>query len=587
MIAQQSPNFASTLNPLNLLNPSTPFLNILNTSYTMTNKQIAYAFDELANLMELHEEDAFRIRSYQNAYLALRKLDRPLADMSDAEIKGIKGVGDAISKKIRELISTGKMPTLEKYRAQTPPGVVEMLDVNGFGPKKVRTVWLDMGIESVGELWYACNENRLIEYKGFGLKTQEDLKQKLEYYFKSRDKLHLSTAEREADFVTIWLTGHLPGAHVAAVGELRRRNSVIAQLELLVGCADDLSPAFDGATLTLEKQEGDDYYVRLESQTLIVLHRCLPAEFGSKLFRYTGSPAFVEAFAKAAAGVDFKHLATEAAVFEKANLPYIAPELRENAQVVALAQQGNLPPLIEDHDLKGILHVHTTWSDGLHSLRDMCEHARTLGYQYIGITDHSQAAFYANGLKPDRVLAQMAEIDQLNMELAPFRIFKGIESDILNDGSLDYDEAVLAKFDFVIASVHTNLKMVLEKATERVLRAIQNPYTTILGHPTGRLLLSREGYPLDWEVIFEACAKHKVAIEVNANPYRLDLDWTLIAEALRRGIKISINPDAHSQDGIHDLRYGVMTARKGGLTAADCLNALGVGAFEAWLKDRK
>ena len=582
-----TPNFASTLNPLNLLNPSTPFLNILNTSYTMTNKQIAYAFDELANLMELHEEDAFRIRSYQNAYLALRKLDRPLADMSDAEIKGIKGVGDAISKKIRELISTGKMPTLEKYRAQTPPGVVEMLDVNGFGPKKVRTVWLDMGIESVGELWYACNENRLIEYKGFGLKTQEDLKQKLEYYFKSRDKLHLSTAEREADFVTIWLTGHLPGAHVAAVGELRRRNSVIAQLELLVGCADDLSPAFDGATLTLEKQEGDDYYVRLESQTLIVLHRCLPAEFGSKLFRYTGSPAFVEAFAKAAAGVDFKHLATEAAVFEKANLPYIAPELRENAQVVALAQQGNLPPLIEDHDLKGILHVHTTWSDGLHSLRDMCEHARTLGYQYIGITDHSQAAFYANGLKPDRVLAQMAEIDQLNMELAPFRIFKGIESDILNDGSLDYDEAVLAKFDFVIASVHTNLKMVLEKATERVLRAIQNPYTTILGHPTGRLLLSREGYPLDWEVIFEACAKHKVAIEVNANPYRLDLDWTLIAEALRRGIKISINPDAHSQDGIHDLRYGVMTARKGGLTAADCLNALGVGAFEAWLKDRK
>ncbi len=583
MIVWQYANFASILDPFQQFQdpPLSQYLP------TLTNKQIAYAFDELANLMELHEEDAFRIRSYQNAYLALRKLDRPLAEMSDAEIKGIKGVGDAISKKIRELISTGKMPTLEKYRAQTPPGVVEMLEVNGFGPKKVRTVWLDMGIESVGELWYACNENRLIEYKGFGLKTQEDLKQKLEYYFKSRDKLHLSTAEREADFVTIWLTGHLPGAHVAAVGELRRRNSVIDQLELLVGFSDDLSPAFDGTTLTLEKQEGDDYLVRLESQTLIVLHRCLPAEFGSKLFRYTGSPAFVEAFAKAAAGVDFKNLATEAAVFEKANLPYVAPEIRENAQVVALAQQGNLPQLIEDHDIKGVLHVHTTWSDGLHSLRDMCEHARTLGYQYIGITDHSQAAFYANGLKPDRVLAQMAEIDQLNVELAPFRIFKGIESDILNDGSLDYDQAVLAKFDFVIASVHTNLKMVLEKATERVLRAIQNPHTTILGHPTGRLLLSREGYPLDWEAIFEACVRHKVAIEVNANPYRLDLDWTLIAEALRRGIKISINPDAHSQDGIHDLRYGVMTARKGGLTAADCLNALGVGAFEEWLLGRR
>ncbi len=537
--------------------------------------------------MELHEEDGFRIRSYQNAYLALRKLDRPLADMSDAEIKGIKGVGDAISKKIRELINTGKMPTLEKYRAQTPPGVVEMLEVNGFGPKKVRTVWLDMGIESVGELWYACNENRLIEYKGFGLKTQEDLKQKLEYYFKSRDKLHLSTAEREADFVSIWLTGQLPGARVTPVGELRRRMSVIDQLEILVGFTGDLTPAFDGTTLTLEKQEGDDFYVRLESQTLIILHRCAPEEFGSKLFRYTGSPAFIEAFAKAAPSVDFKNLDTEEAVFAKANLPYVAPELRESAQIVVLAQQGNLPQLIEDHDLKGILHVHTTASDGLHSLRSMCEYAKSLGYQYIGITDHSQAAFYANGLKPDRVLAQMEEIEQLNIELAPFRIFKGIESDILNDGSLDYDEAVLAKFDFVITSVHTNLKMLLEKATERVLKAIQNPYTTILGHPTGRLLLGREGYPLDWEAIFDACAKHNVAIEVNANPYRLDLDWTLIAEALRRGIKISINPDAHSQDGIHDMRYGVMTARKGALTAAGCLNALGVGEFEAWLKSRK
>ncbi len=533
--------------------------------------------------MELHEEDTFRIRSYQNAYLALRKLDRPLAEMSDAEIKGIKGVGDAISKKIRELIGTGKMPTLEKYRAQTPPGVVEMLEVNGFGPKKVRTVWLDMGIESVGELWYACNENRLIEYKGFGLKTQEDLKQKLEYYFKSRDKLHLSTAEREADFVSIWLTGQLSGARVAPVGELRRRLSVVDHLELLVGFAGDMTPAFDGETLTLERQEGDDFYVRLESQTPLVLHRCTPDEFGSKLFRYTGSSAFVEAFAVATKGVDFKNLDQEAAVFAKANLPYVVPELRETANMIANAQQGKLPQLIEEQDIKGVLHVHTTYSDGLHSLRAMCEHARTLGYQYIGITDHSQAAFYANGLKPDRVLAQMDEIDQLNIELAPFRIFKGIESDILNDGSLDYEEAVLAKFDFVIASVHTNLKMILEKATERVLRAILNPHTTILGHPTGRLLLSREGYPLDWEAIFEACVQHRVAIELNANPYRLDLDWTLIAAAVRRGIKISINPDAHSQDGIHDIKYGVMTARKGGLTAGDCLNAMGMGEFAAYL----
>jgi DNA polymerase (family 10) len=306
------------------------------------------------------------------------------------------------------------------------------------------------------------------------------------------------------------------------------------------------------------------------------IHQCEPAEFGSKLFKYSGSPAFVEAFAQAHPGVDFRNLETEEAVFEKAGTAFVVPELRENPPV---AVSGDA--LIDERDLRGILHVHTTWSDGLHSLRDMCEYVRSLGYAYIGVTDHSQSAFYANGLKPDRVLAQMEEIDRLNEELAPFRIFKGIESDILNDGSLDYEDALLGKFDFVIASVHSNLKMTREKATERVLRAIENPHTTILGHPTGRLLLSREGYPLDWDAVFEACARHKVAIELNANPYRLDIDWALIPEALRRGIPISINPDAHSKDGVHDTRYGVMVARKGGLTAAGCLNARGA---EEWLK---
>lgn len=544
----------------------------------MTNKQIAYAFDELANLMELHEEDDFRIRSYRNAYIGLRKLDRPLADMTDVEIKAIKGVGPAIAGKIRELVGGGKMATLEKYRAQTPPGVVEMLEVNGFGPKKVRIVWKDMGIETVGELWYACNENRLVDFKGFGRKTQEDLRQKLEYFLRSRDQLLFDAAEQAADFVCAWLTGKLPGAFVAPVGELRRRNPVVQHIEILVGYNGELTAALDGTTLVLEKQDDSSRYeVRLENQTPVIIHRCMAEEFGSKLFQRTGSIEFLDAFVKNAPGLIFKGLRTEHEVFEKANLPYIAPELRENAAVLDLAKARNLPILIEEQDIRGVLHVHTTWSDGLHTLREMCEQARLLGYEYIGITDHSQAAFYANGLKPERVLAQMAEIDALNAELAPFRIFKGIESDILNDGSLDYEEEILEKFDFIIASVHSNLKMTKEKATERVLRAVQHPRTTILGHPTGRLLLSREGYPLDWETIFDACAKHGVSIELNANPHRLDLDWSLIPEALRRGIRISINPDAHSMEGIRDIRYGVLAARKGGLTAAGCLNALGSG----------
>jgi DNA polymerase (family 10) len=553
----------------------------------MSNKEIAYAFDELANLMELHEEDEFRIRSYRNAYIALRKVDQPLVDMSDAEIRNIKGVGNAIAGKIHELLQNGKMVNLEKYKAQTPPGIVEMLDVNGFGPKKVRTVWKDMGIESIGELWYACHENRLVEFKGFGLKTQEDLKSRLTYYLKSRDQLHYDTAEEEADFAISRLQGRLPGARIEAVGAVRRRCPVVDKIEILVGYDGDLTHAFDGEALTLEEQNGDIYQARLENKTPITVYRCAPAAFGSKQFKYTGVTAFLEAFVKATPGLDYKDLEQEATIFEKAGLPYIAPELRENAAVVELARQQALPALITDQDIKGILHVHTTWSDVLHTLRDMCSYAKQLGYAYIGITDHSQSAFYANGLKPDRILAQMAEIDALNVELAPFRIFKGVESDILNDGSLDYEEDLLGQFDFIIASVHSNLKMAKDKATERVVRAIRNPRTTILGHPTGRLLLSREGYPLDWDQIFDACVEHGVAIELNANPYRLDSDYTLIPEAIRRGIPISINPDAHSRDGYNDIRYGVLAARKGGLTASSCLNTRNLEDFTKHLNGRK
>ncbi len=549
----------------------------------MTNKQIALAFDELANLMELHEEDPFRIRSYASAYLTLRKLDSPLAELSDTELKSIKGVGPAIAGKIRELLESGQMATLEKYRAQTPDGVREMLEIGGFGPKKVRQVWQEMGIENPGELWYACNENRLVEYKGFGLKTQEDLKNKLAYFFSSRGKLHLDTAMAEADAVCNFLLSKYPPSSALAgknilvepVGEVRRRCPVVESVEVLAAFDGDLLSVFKGSDFEPENRDDGKIVVHRGESAPVVLHQCLPEEWGSKLFKHTGSATFLEAFVKENSGLDFRKLPLEEAVFEKAKRVLVVPELRESAEILNTKSQVQL---IQDQDLKGILHVHTTYSDGLHSLREMCEYTRSLGYAYIGITDHSQSAFYANGLKPDRVFAQMEEIEKLNAEFAPFRIFKGIESDILNDGSLDYDDALLEQFDFVIASVHSNLRMNIEKATERVVRAIEHPCTTVLGHPTGRLLLSREGYPLDWDAVFEACAKHKVSIELNAHPRRLDIDWTLIPRALEYGIRISINPDAHSKDGILHTRYGLMVARKGGLTTAGCLNA-GVEVF--------
>lgn len=544
----------------------------------MTNKEIAHTFDALANLLELHEENEFKIKSYRNAYITLRKLDRPLSEMPEAEIKTIKGIGPAISAKIQELLASGTMKALTEILDQTPPGVAEMLEINGFGPKKVRSVWKDMDIDTIGELWYACNENRLVEYKGFGLKTQEDLRKRLEYYQRSKGKLHCDAAEVIADEVCSRLAAALPGAFIAPVGEIRRKCPIVSTVEILVGYNGELTAAFDAEELRLISENLPDYEVSTKEGTPVTIYRCLAEEFGSKLFQYTGPNAFVAEFAAQHAGISFKNMRMEQEVFEKVGQPYVVPELRDNPPGTRITSPYDL---ITAEHLLGVLHVHTTWSDGLHTLTQMCERARDLGYAYIGITDHSKAAFYANGLQPDRVRAQWEEIDRLNEKMAPFRILKGIESDILNDGSLDYEDSLLAGFDFIIASVHSNLKMNREKATERVIRAIENPYTTILGHPTGRLLLSREGYPLDWDAVFEACRRCKVAIELNAHPYRLDIDYSLIPRAVEMGIKISINPDAHSMDGLEHVLFGLQTARKGGLTASECFNAT---LPEAWKK---
>jgi DNA polymerase (family 10) len=543
----------------------------LSAEQTMTNKAIALAFDELANLMELHEEDDFRVKSYRNAYISLRKFDQPLAEMTDLDIKNIKGVGNAISTKIRELVDSGHIANLDKYREKTPPGVQEMLKINGFGPKKVGLVWRELGIETIGELWYACHENRLVEVKGFSLKTQEDLLRKLDYYQKSQGKLHLDVADELTNFVCARVGKMLPGAYIAPVGDVRRRCPIVNQVEVLVGYNGEIYAIFNDETMILEREEGRKFQVTLEDGSTVYIHQCFTEEFGSKLFRLTGSEAFVKTFADTNAGIEFRGLRSEEEIFQKAKATFVVPELREMAHPVLPAPGKSL---IEQHQLTGVLHVHTTASDGLHSLREMCSYACELGYSYIGITDHSQAAFYANGLKADRLQQQWDEIDALNAEMAPFRILKGIESDILNDGSLDYPDAILDKFDFIIASVHSNLRMNIEKATERIVRAIQHPRTTILGHPTGRLLLSREGYPLDWDAVFEACQKHGVAIELNAHPYRLDIDYTLIPQALSYGIPISINPDAHSLSGLEVVRYGVGVARKGGLTADMCFNTM-------------
>lgn len=550
----------------------------------MTNKAIAQHFRELGELMELHGENPFKIRSYQSAYRSLRAFEQPLSEMSAAEISGIKGVGKAISAKIEELLEKGEMATLEKYRAKTPEGIQEMLNIKGFGPKKIMAVWQGLGVESPGELLYAVNENRLVELKGFGAKTQEELRKKLEYYQKSKDRFHYASLEAEAEELEQAVKAALPDVPVSLCGALRRRAIVLDEIELLIGQI--------GGAATLEAQglavgltaDGDSYSGKAASTEIpLRIYECAAADFGGSLFERTAAADFAQAFAELLPKAEWQGLAEEETLFERAGLPYLVPELQEQAWSLQLAQAGQVPKLIEAQDIKGVVHAHTTYSDGANSLRDMAEYAKAQGFGYLGLTDHSKSAFYANGLQPERVFQQMAEADALNEELAPFRIFKGIESDILNDGALDYEEEVLKAFDFIIASVHSNLRMDEAKATQRLIAAIENPYTTILGHPTGRLLLSRQGYPIDHRKVLDACAANGVAVELNANPYRLDIDWTWIPYALERGVRLCINPDAHSKEGIHDIRYGLLAARKGGLSAADCLNTLDAAGFADFL----
>lgn len=562
----------------------------------LTNKDIANYFNELGGFMDLYGENAFRTKSYKNAYIAIRKVDSPMAEMSDVEIAKVRGLGKSTAAKVREIIDTGKMQKLEEYKAKTPKGIQEMLKIKGFGAKKVRVIWKELETETLGELLYACNENRLIKLKGFGEKTQADLKKKIEYFLKSRDKFRYATLENDALELIEKIEKILPDAKVSLTGAMRRRLPIVQKIEILVGTDNDIQTIFSKKTglALLNQTDAIFYHCKNANDFPVKITTCSPSEFGSKLFKYTGTREFLEAFVAEYSGVDFTNLDNEAAVFAKANLPVIPPELRENAASIITvteksgqAKANKLPKLIEATDIKGVVHSHSTYSDGYNTLREMAEYSKAQGFEYLVITDHSKSAFYANGLKPDRVLAQIAEIDELNAELAPFKIFKSIESDILTSGDLDYDEEILGKFDMIIGSIHTNLKMDIDKATNRLIKAIENPYMTMLGHPTGRLLLSREGYPIDYKKVIDACAANEVSIEINANPYRLDLDWTWIEYATSQGVKISINPDAHSTAGIHDIHFGTLVARKGGLTAENCLNALSVEDFGNYLQERK
>jgi len=553
----------------------------------MDNSAIAGNFDLLAKLMDINGENSFKTKTYSIAAFNIEKLPMPLKDTPKDKLFTIKGIGDSVGKKIIEMLDTGQLAVLNKYIQKTPPGVIEMLSIKGIGPKKIHTIWKEMGIESIGELQYACNENRLTLFKGFGEKTQQNVLESIEFYFQSQG--HFLYAQLDEIFPQVegYLKKIFSQDKVRVTGNYRRQALTIEELEFVVLETNDvIKPKFQTAQPPeLLEEKPRTLLYKLKNGLKLRLYTGSTNRAG-ELFNTTGSAEFIEAFNKAFPNLKYKGDETEddEIIFSRAGIEYIQPCMREPAAVIDKAKKKQLPQLIQPEDIRSIIHSHSNWSDGSNTLEEMADECIKRGYEYLVISDHSQTAGYANGLKEDRIRAQHKQIDELNNQLKPFKIFKSIESDILNDGSLDYPDSVLKTFDLVLASVHSNLKMTEEKAMARLIKAIENPFTRILGHMTGRLLLSRNGYPVDHKKIIEACAANKVVMEINAHPRRLDMDWKWISYAMEKGVLLSIDPDAHFLSGYDDVKYGVLAAQKGGLTKEWNLSSFGLKEFEEWIK---
>ena len=542
----------------------------------MNNREVAKSFSLLGKLMELHDESPFKSKSYVNAYLSIRKLTTPVFEMEVEELQSMRGIGKAITEKIIELKNTGQLSLLNEYIDMTPAGVVEMLGIKGLGPKKIKTVWKELGVESPGELMYACSENRLVELSGFGAKTQSTVLKQLEYFMESKGKFLYARILPDALEILEIFQNQYSESLIDFCGDLDRKMPVVSELKFITSIPEEDINSFIESNDRLNYTNGQFLY----NDIPFTLEFVDDQSFVASKFLMSGSDDFIDDILEQFGPIE--EIFEEEEIFDALEIAYIPSECRENPVIIQRAEAGELS-LIQEDQIKGLIHNHSTYSDGMNSLEDMANAAKEKGFEYMLISDHSKAAFYANGLEIERVILQWAEIDKLNEQWDDFKIFKGIESDILNDGSLDYPDDILSGFDCVISSVHTNLKMDISKAMARLIKAIENPHTRILGHPTGRLLLSREGYPIDHEKIIDACVANEVVIELNANPLRLDIDWRWIEYIMNKDGMISINPDAHSIDGIDDIKYGVIAARKGGLMPEYCLNIFNLSDFESWI----
>lgn len=556
----------------------------------MDNYQIAKHFSFLSRLMEVHGQNSFKSKTYAIAAYKIEQLTVDLQTLSHSEIFSINGIGEAIGNKIIEILGTGKLAMLDELIAETPEEILEMMKIKGVGPKKISVIWKQMEIESVGELLYACHENRLSMMKGFGKKSQQNIIEAIEFFQKQQGRYLYAQVEQLATDIEILLKRFLGTDSICIAGDIARHSETVEEITFVTdGNVNSILEKISGlAEFELVANDPDFLLFKYNNGIKVRLFLSSPDSFVERCFEKIGSSDFIDGFNELFDTLTMKTgSATEKEIFKKSGLQFIPAYLRENGDIIRVARDFKIPKVIVPGDIKGIVHCHSTWSDGSNTLEELADACIERGYEYLVISDHSKAAFYAQGLNENQIKTQHELIDKLNQQKKPFKIFKSIESDILNDGNLDYSTGILSTFDLVIASIHSNLKMTGEKAMTRLLTAIENPYTTILGHMTGRLLLSRKGYPVDHIKIIDACAANGVVIEINAHPRRLDMRWQWIEYSLSKNVLLSIDPDAHSIGEFSNTKYGVLVAQKAMVTPQNNLSSFSLEEFEDFLQKRK
>ncbi len=583
----------------------------------MDKNQVANALEDVASLLELKEgSNPFEVRAYENAARAVSGLDGDIEQMTrEGKLKGVPGLGATIIKRIEELVTTGHMAFHDELVATTPQVKLDMSRIQGVGPKKINIIYNQLGVQSIAELEEACKQDKVAVLPGFGKKTQDKILQGIALLAQHAGRFLYPVAEDEAERMYQVLAAIPDIVRMQVGGSLRRRRETIGDIDMVVSVSDDagekvrreIMTVFTGqpAVQAITGKGDTKSSVVLKSGINMDLRVVNDSQFPYTLHHFTGSKEHHIPLRRRALSMNMTindyglfrgkepHLELipckdEADIYAALGMAYIEPELREDTGEIEAAIDGTLPTLVQLDDIQGILHAHSTWSDGQNTIREMAEACIARGYHYLGMTDHSKVAAYAGGLNEDALRRQGEEIDRLNEEFAGrLLILKGSECDILRDGALDFADETLASLDFVVASIHSLFNLSREEQTQRMLRAIANPYVDIIGHPTGRILLGREGYPLDIDAVIEAAAQHGVSIEVNAHPSRLDLDWRFLRRARDKGMKIPVNPDAHSAEGLDVVRYGIHIARKGWLRPSDVLNTLSTSAIVAHFRARR